>query len=166
MILDTELRPRIRHGLAFRSYKFHPDPPNPATQTYYRILLVITVIMPVTVMMIVIVVIVPVPIKASYYERLEKRNANPSTLDSLLPSSYLIHIVPLLSCSISFSNFKDSIMVARIGFHYRLMKLIFFFFLRYTLNRSILIKLDEESYFNEWNHCTFSCFILIVINER
>lgn len=79
-------------------------------------------------MMIVIVVIVPVPIKASYYERLEKRNANPSTLDSLLPSSYLIHIVPFLSCSISFFNFKDSIMVARIGFHYRLIKLIFFFF--------------------------------------
>lgn len=42
----------------------------------------------------------------------------------------------------------------------------FFFFLRYTLNRSILIKLDEESYFNEWNHCTFSCFILIVINTN
>lgn len=53
-------------------------------------------------MMIVIVVIVPVPIKASYYERLEKRNANPSTLDSLLPSSYLIHIVPFLSRSIFF----------------------------------------------------------------
>ena len=54
-----------RHGLAFPSYKFHPDPPNPTTPTYYRILLVITVIMPVTAMMIVIVVIyiIPVPIK-------------------------------------------------------------------------------------------------------
>lgn len=83
-------------------------------------------------MMIVIVVIVPVPIKASYYERLEKRNANPSTLDSLLPSSYLIHIVPFLSRSIFFFfNFKDSIMKL-ILMKWILMKLIFFFFKIYA----------------------------------